>query len=260
MEPSDKRAGTKGYGVVSARRAARLLGMDKREVRRLLQQATIKGRKTPERWEIPLSEVRRWARFRAARSKKARTLPVEPTDERPGMDGDRLISARQAARLLEMHDDRVTRLLQQTKIKGRKTPERWEIPISEVWRWARFRARPSPDLFTQAAAARELGISRQAVHQKVQKGRLETTGVGAQRLILKSTLEKELQKRKHEGWCGLKAVSVALGLTRPEVYRLVRSGGLRAARIGYYFFVPEDEVRRLQECFKPAKPASETVK
>jgi excisionase family DNA binding protein len=131
---------------------------------------------------------------------------MERSDETSKTKGHRVVSARGAAKLLGVDKRTVRRLLQQAKIKGRKTPERWEIPLSEVRRWARFRAvlHASENLFTMARAARELGISRQAVHQQVHGGRLRSRIVGSRRFIPREALEEQLRKRKEEGSGGSK--------------------------------------------------------
>lgn len=113
------------------------------------------------------------------------------------MKTGRVFSARQAAKLLKIDGSALRRLLQQGKIRAQKTPERWEISLGEIRRWARFRAAlTSEDLFTGARAARVLGISRQAVHQKLQEGSLKFTMIGPRRFIPRGALEEALQSRK----------------------------------------------------------------
>lgn len=113
------------------------------------------------------------------------------------MKNQRVFSARQAAKLLGIDGSAFRRLLQQGKIRAQKTPERWEISLGEIKRWEKFRAAlKSETLFTGARAARMLGISRQAVHQKMEEGSLKFTTIGPRRFIPKRVLEDELRRRK----------------------------------------------------------------
>ncbi len=192
---------------------------------------------------------------RSAGSAGCETAPdteAMDTSDQLFVDERWVFSAGTAARLLRMNESRVRRLLRQAKMKARKTADQWEIPVSEIERWSRYQAiQKSEKFLTPASAARELGVSRQAVHQMLRDGRLPSRTVGFRRLIPRKAVEEALRRRRHEGLWTLRKAAHALGLSYPQVYDLVKSGSLKATKIGSYYFVPIDEVK----AFKNARPA-----
>lgn len=162
-----------------------------------------------------------------------------------------MVSANHAARLLEMDPREIRELLRRDRIQGQRTPDRWEIPLSEIKRWTKIRrAMRSEDLFTIARAARELGVTRQAVHQKVREGRMRSKFVGTRRFVPRDVVEEELRNKNHEGLLSLREVSNFLGKTPQQVYQLVKTGSLKSRRIGYYYMIPIEEAERFSRSLK----------
>ena len=109
---------------------------------------------------------------------------------------DRVVSARRAAKLLGMDDSGLRQLLKSGKIKAHRGPQRWEVPLSEIRRWKRFQAAwRDENLFTASRAARAMGLSRQAVHQKLQEGSLRFKMIGPRRFIERSVVDEAIRKR-----------------------------------------------------------------
>jgi hypothetical protein len=64
---------------------------------------------------------------------------------------------------------------------------------------AKARKYPLPDLLTQSAAARVIGVSRQAIGPMVFRGQLEAVTVAGTPMVLKASAEKVAAERRAAG-------------------------------------------------------------